>query len=121
MEQNLEAGDLVESSFDGIWNVQKVDKETVNCFRYDDDWERHEKEFKASELKTLYSSPDNIIIENANVRLSSGGPVWTVSQILETTAACKMPQEFDFMEAELPLKSLMNVTDNGEEPDNIEL
>ncbi|SEI37406.1 hypothetical protein SAMN04487995_0122 [Dyadobacter koreensis] len=119
MEQNLEPGDLVESSFDGIWNVQSVESTSVKCFRYDDDWERHEKEFKTEELKTLYNSPDNIIIENGDVRLSSGGPVWTVSTILQTTASCKMPQEFDFMEVELPLKSLMNVT--NEEQNNIDL
>jgi len=111
MEQNLEAGDLVESSSDGIWNVQEVNAGTVICFRYDDDWEKHQKEFKSEELKSLYLSPDNIIIEDAEVRLASGGPVWTVSKILETTASCKMPEDLGFIEVELPLKSLMNVTD----------
>lgn len=121
MGQNLEAGDLVESSSDGIWNVKEANAQTVYCFRYDDDWEKHEKEFKTEDLKKMYSSPDNIIVEHAGVRLSSGGPVWTVSEILETTASCKMPEEFGFMEVELPLKSLMNITEEGEENNTIDL
>ncbi|MCF2447678.1 hypothetical protein L0657_27230 [Dyadobacter sp. CY345] len=121
MEHNLEPGDLVESSFDGIWNVQNMDSESVKCFRYDDDWERHEREFGTDELKVLQTNPDNIILPNAAVTLSSGGPKWTVCEILETTAKCKMSQDFGFMEVELPLKSLMNVIDNSEKNSNIDL
>lgn len=121
MEHNLEPGDLVESSFDGIWNVQNTENQSVKCFRYDGDWERHEKEFETDELKALYANPDNLIIPNAAVMLSSGGPTWTVSEILETTAKCKMPEDFGYMEVELPLKSLMNVIENEQENHYVDL
>ena len=109
MDQNLKTGDLVQSSFDGDWNVESVETDVVKCFRYDDDWEKHEKEFAFSDLQLIEKGIEEIFTKSDAVKLTSGGPSWTVLDTKENTAVCAMPEEFDFIEVEFPLAALKAV------------
>lgn len=109
MDQNLKPGDLVQSSSDGDWNVESIEYDVVKCFRYDDDWEKHEKEFALSDLQLVEKGNEEIFTKSDLVKLTSGGPSWTVLDTKGNTAVCAMPEEFDFMEVEFPLVALKMV------------
>ncbi|MGX5858600.1 hypothetical protein ACWKW6_33410 [Dyadobacter jiangsuensis] len=120
MKDQLQLGDLVESKSGQQWNVANIENEAVECFRYEEDWTREQVTIPLSELVLIETELDINIVETGTAKLKSGGPAWNVLEVNGDIVTCIMPEEFDFLEVEFPLRALEDF-DNGfdEEIDRI--